>query len=208
MNQNPPNNGELPLSSSTGGTTVIISVFEPIPPTTSTTPMESIAQSGSILSYVGTHGPLVTSSLVGTNLFGPYMHGLSMPLNGSEQPYGMPTSMMASFHNTTSMFTEPVVNATSPLQGSDSAINNMVIMSQPLGMGFPIQTSNLTNNSTTVIRKQMDKSNHEMVQMLDNQMGTIFNPLIQNITQMNKTMEVQITCIDDLFGVPQPHRHP
>lgn len=131
-----------------------------------------------------------------------------MPLNGREQPYGMPTSMMASLHNTSSTFAELVVNATSPLQGFGSDINNMVRISQPLGMAFTIQTSNITNHYAAVIRQQMDESNHEMVQMLANQMNTIFNPLIQNTTQTNQQMTTQMTRIADFFGVPQPPRHP
>lgn len=55
-------------------------------------------------------------------------------------------------------------------------------------MVFPTQISNLTNNFAAVIRQQMDESNHEMVQMLANQIGTIFNPLIQNTTQTNQQM--------------------
>ena len=38
-------------------------------------------------------------------------------------------------------------------------------------------------------------------------MGIIFNPLIQNTTQTNQQMDVQITCIIELFGVPQPSMH-
>lgn len=75
-------------------------------------------------------------------------------------------------------------------------------------MGFPTQTSNLTNNLMAIIRQLMDESNHEMVQMLANQMGTILNPLIQNTTQMNQQMAVQMTRVADFFGVPQPPRHP
>ena len=39
-------------------------------------------------------------------------------------------------------------------------------------------------------------------------MGTIINPLIQNITQANQQMTVQMTHITYLFGVPQPTTHP
>lgn len=34
-------------------------------------------------------------------------------------------------------------------------------------------------------------------------MGTIFNPLIQNTTQTNQQMAMQMTRIADFFGVPQ-----
>lgn len=76
---------------------------------------------------------------------------------------------------------------TSPLQGSNSGVN-MGRNSQPLGMGYSTRTPNLTNNSAAVIRQQMDKSNHDIVQMLAQTMGTILNPLIQNTTQTNQQM--------------------
>lgn len=50
----------------------------------------------------------------------------------------------------------------------------------------------------------MDGSNHEMVQMLSQTMGTIFSPLIENTTQANQQMVAQMTCITKFFGVPQP----
>lgn len=62
-NQNPPNNnGEPPISSSTWGTTVAVFVSGPVSSTTSTTPVQSTAQSGPILSYVWMHGSPVTPS--------------------------------------------------------------------------------------------------------------------------------------------------
>ena len=54
----------------------------------------------------------------------------------------------------------------------------------------------------------MDESNHDMVQMLAQTMGTIFNPLIQNTTQSNQQLAAQMTRIADFFGVPQPPRQP
>lgn len=54
----------------------------------------------------------------------------------------------------------------------------------------------------------MDESNHEMIQMLAQTIGTILNLLIQNTTQSNQQMAVQMTRIADFFGVLQPHRHP
>lgn len=150
----------------------------------------------------------MTLPQMGNNSFRSYVLGFSMPLNGRKHPYGMPTSTMTSLHNTTSTFTKHVGNTPLPLQGSNLAINNMVRISQPLGMGFTIQTSNLTNHYAAVIRQQIDESNHEIVQMLANQMNTIFNPLIQNTTQTNKQIAAQMTHIVDFFGVPQPPRHP
>lgn len=42
--------------------------------------------------------------------------------------------------------------------------------------------------------------------MLAQQMGTIFNPLIQNTTQTNQQMAAQMTRIAYFFGVPQAPR--
>lgn len=52
----------------------------------------------------------------------------------------------------------------------------------------------------------MDKNNHEMVYMLAQQMGTTFNPLIQNTTQTKQQMAAQMTQISNFFGVPQAPR--
>ena len=47
-----------------------------------------------------------------------------MPQNGRERPYGMPSSFMMGLHNSTSTYSDPVMNVTSPLQDSGSTINN------------------------------------------------------------------------------------
>lgn len=59
--------------------------------------------------------------------------GFTVPLNGHEQPYVMPTSFMAGLYNSTSTFSEPIMNVTWPLQGSGSDVNNMGRISQPFG---------------------------------------------------------------------------
>lgn len=48
-------------------------------------------------------------------------------------------------------------------------------------MGFGSQAmTTLTTNLVMAMRQQMDESNHDMINTLTQQMGTIFNPLIQN----------------------------
>jgi len=48
------------------------------------------------------------------------------------------------------------------------------------GVSVPIQTpqQTLTNNSLAALRQQMEESNHEMVNMVTQQIGTVINPLI------------------------------
>lgn len=100
-----------------GETTVAISVSEANPSTASTTAIPSNTHNGSILSPVRTRGQQVTPPPVGYSAFRPYVTGFTKHLNSREQPYGMPTSMMANLHNATSMLADPLVSMFYPLQG-------------------------------------------------------------------------------------------
>ncbi|WJX46260.1 hypothetical protein P8452_33079 [Trifolium repens] len=51
----------------------------------------------------------------------------------------------------------------------------------------------------------MDESNHDMVNMLTQQIGTVFNPLIQNTNQSYQLLANQMGRIADFFGAPQAH---
>lgn len=51
-------------------------------------------------------------------------------------------------------------------------------MHQGMTAFSPLNVYALTTNSMLSIRQQMDESNHEMVNMLTQQIGTMFNPLI------------------------------
>ena len=154
-------------------------------------------QTGHLLSYVGPRGPLGTPppriNLGSRSTVPP---GFSITWMGREQPYGMPTTEMASLMNVASTFSEPLVNATSPLQGSGTSRN------QFLG-GPSHMIPSLTNASTAILRQQMDESNHEMVQMLAQTLSTVLNPLIQTATQSNQQMTAQMTRMVEFFGVPQ-----
>jgi len=78
------------------------------------------------------------------------MHNLSR-----EQPYGMPTSMMANVHNSVSTFADqanlfPIHNVHSPSTSSIFGRNTL---------------PTLTTDSMNLLRQQMDESNHEMVSL-------------------------------------------
>lgn len=96
---------------------------------------------------------------------------------------------------------------TSPLQEAGSRVN-MGRNSQSLGMGYFTRMPNLTNNSAAVIRHQMDESNHDMVQMLAQTMGTILNPLIEDTTQSNQQMAAHMMRLANFSGVSQPPHRP
>jgi len=85
-----------------------------------------------------------------------------------DQPYGMSTSMMANLHNIPA-FTEHANPFT--LFNTHSPWCSSVFWRSALLA--------LTTKSMMLFRKQMDESNHEMVKMLTQQIGTVFNHLIQ-----------------------------
>lgn len=58
------------------------------------------------------------------------------------------------------------------------------------------------------IRQQMDESNHEMVKMPTQQIGTVFNPLIHNTNQSYQLFTNQMGRITNFFGAPQAQAQP
>ncbi|MCH80091.1 hypothetical protein A2U01_0000853, partial [Trifolium medium] len=66
----------------------------------------------------------------------------------------------------------------------------------------------LTTSSVLSLRQQMDESNHEMVNLLTHQIGTVFNPLIQNTNESYQMLAYQMGRMADFFGTPQPQHQP
>ena len=60
----------------------------------------------------------------------------------------------------------------------------------------------LSNTSVAVLRQQMDDSNHELVNMLTNQMGTVFNPVLQESAETNRQVANQLTRLCNFLGAP------
>ncbi|KAK2449663.1 hypothetical protein QL285_008835 [Trifolium repens] len=106
-------------------------------------------------------------------------------------PYGMPTSMMQGLQTSASLFTESAPGVFVP--------NNQIVSGSATRNGNP----SLTNNALNALRQQMDESNHDMVNMLTQQIGTVFNPLIQNTNQSYQLLANQMGRIADFFGAPQ-----
>ncbi|WJX24020.1 hypothetical protein P8452_13183 [Trifolium repens] len=106
-------------------------------------------------------------------------------------PYGMPTSMMQGLQTSASLFTESAPGVFVP--------TNQIVSGSATRNGNP----SLTNNALNALRQQMDESNHDMVNMLTQQIGTVFNPLIQNTNQSYQLLANQMGRIADFFGAPQ-----
>jgi hypothetical protein len=62
----------------------------------------------------------------------------------------------------------------------------------------------LTTDSMNVLRQQMDESNHEMVNLLIQQIGTVFNPLIREKNRSYQAITTQMGRITDFLPPPQP----
>ena len=115
-----------------------------------------------------------------------------------EQLYGMPTSMMADIQNSVSIFADQanpftIHNAYSPSSSSVFGRNSLPA---------------LTTDFMRSLRQQMDESNHEMVNLLTQQIGTLFNPLIQNTNRSYQALATQMGRIGDFFAPPQPIHQP
>lgn len=50
--------------------------------------------------------------------------------------------------------------------------------------------------------QQKDDSNHDMVNMLNQKIGTVFNPLTQNTNDSYQQLAYQMSQIADFFGTP------
>ncbi|PNX62461.1 hypothetical protein L195_g052995, partial [Trifolium pratense] len=117
----------------------------------------------------------------------------------------MPITTMA-FPSVTAGYGRPRVS---------SGFNSMYGPPPTLGLGMPMFESDrytssrvtstpLTTASVLSLRQQMDESNHEMVNLLTHQIGTVFNPLIQNTNDSYQMLAFQMSRIADFFGTPPP----
>ena len=115
-----------------------------------------------------------------------------------EQPYGMPTSMMANVHNSATVFADQANPFTMHNVHSPSSSSIFVRNTLP----------SLTTDSMSFLRQQMDDSNHEMVTLLTQQIGTVFNPLISDTNQSYQALTTQMGRIVDFFAALQPVYQP
>jgi len=107
------------------------------------------------------------------------------PPNLRNQPYGMPPSFMVGLHNNPSNVSE----------------NLNTVHPQIYHPGPSVPSSNpqqsLTNASLAALRHQMEDCNHEMVNMLTEQIGIVFNPLIRETHNSYLALSDQMGQIAD-----------
>jgi len=117
-----------------------------------------------------------------------------MPTSMMEQPYGMQTSMMENVHNSVSTFAEQANSFTTHTIHSPSSSSIFGRNSPPV----------LTTDSMNLLRQQMDESNYEMVNLLTQQIGVVFNPLIRDTNQSYQALTTQMGRITYFFAPRQP----
>jgi len=105
-----------------------------------------------------------------------------------DQPYNMPTSMMSNLHNIPA-FTEHANPFTSFNTHSPSSSSVFGRSALPT----------LTIEFMMLFRQQVDESNHEMVNLLTQQISMMFNPLIQTTNQGYQALSTQMGRIANFF---------
>src|ERR1044072_1636782 len=97
-----------------------------------------------------------------------------------------------------------------PYQGSGSAIHSN-FRQNPSQAGFGFNQNAflppITNNSVQVLRQTMDESNNDIVNILTQQIGDVFNPLITNSNNFYQLLAQQMSRIADFLGAPLPPNH-
>ncbi|KAK2435564.1 hypothetical protein QL285_020611 [Trifolium repens] len=118
----------------------------------------------------------------------------------------MPITTMA-FHSVSSGFRPPPM-VTHPLYGyvpTPTMGFHSIPNSEPERYTSPrVTPTPLTIASVLSLRQQMDESNHDMVNLLTQLIGTVFNPLIQNTNDSYQMLAYQMGRIADFFGTPTP----
>jgi hypothetical protein len=109
-----------------------------------------------------------------------------------DQRYGMKTSMMENLHNNLALTDH--ANPFTQFNMNSPSSSYVFCKNAPLA---------LTTESIMLFRQQMDECNHEMVNLLTQQIGMVFNPLIQNTNQSYQALATQIGRIADFFAPPQ-----
>ncbi|PNX77757.1 hypothetical protein L195_g033728 [Trifolium pratense] len=107
--------------------------------------------------------------------------------------FGMPTTLMANLFSNQHMESPPRFSPSTSGVGSSS--------SRPI-------TQALSSSSVMSLRQQMDESNHEMVNTLTSQLGTVLNPLINNTNDSYQLLAGQMSRIANFFGAPPVPNHP
>jgi len=126
--------------------------------------------------------------------------------SGRRMPYGIPTSMMQGLHTNPSASSE-TLNVSMP-QLFNPGVSVPFGSPQQSFIPFCSPQQSLTNASLSAPRQQMEETNHEMVNMVTQQIGVVINPLIQDSNRSYQALFVQMEQMADFFGAPAARNVP
>lgn len=119
-----------------------------------------------------------------------------MPVLSKDFPYGIPIATMIELQSNALAYANNnalIMSSLNLYVASGYSISNPGRVTQHGGIEVSLpNTSALTVKSMMSIRQQMDESNHKMVNMLTQQISTLFNPLIQKTNQSYQLLTNQM----------------
>ncbi|KEH41558.1 hypothetical protein MTR_1g052285 [Medicago truncatula] len=198
---NPPVPPGVTQSSQTGTTTPVI---EPVLTPTGNTTAAQTSQatlSNIMAAYTSRAIPATsmatqTSQTMGSaSSQGFFNHG-----TGRRAPYGMPTSLMQNLQTSPSVSSESL-NAPMPQLFNIGESIPFRTSQQPF-IPFGLPQRSLTNASLSALRQQMEETNHEMVNLVTQHVGTVINPLIGDTNNSYQPLSLQMERIANFLGAP------
>jgi len=117
---------------------------------------------------------------------------------GRRMPYGMLTSMMQGLHTNPSASLESLNVQMPQLFNPGVSVPFGTPQQSFTPFGSPQQS--LTNASLNALRQKMEETNHEMVNLVTQQIGAVINTLIQDTNKSYQALSVQMERMADFFG--------
>ncbi|KEH27909.1 hypothetical protein MTR_5g049110 [Medicago truncatula] len=167
------------------------------------TSQTSQASTSNIMANTTSRGsPAVTAAAQTTQAAGNMFSQRFLNLgNSGRGSYGIPTSSTQTSHTSTLVFPENSNMTIPPL--SNQGENISFGRSQQAFIPFGSPQQSLTNASINALRQTMADTNHDMVNMVTQQVTTVINPFIQETNSSYQSISQQMWRIADFLGAPQ-----
>ncbi|MCI26081.1 hypothetical protein A2U01_0047274, partial [Trifolium medium] len=129
--------------------------------------------------------------------------------NDGEPPFGLPIGFVSPPQITfsapamTSERVNPITSRNVDVRGNIARMSNSGFLGNfSYGYTDNSSLSNITNTTLQSLRQQMDDSNQEMVNMMTQQMVTIFNPIVENSNAAYQALATRMSQIAEMLGAP------
>jgi len=179
------------------GSTRAAQTSQAIPTTTMTTSTFQVDPTVSVAAQ--------TSQAIPTSIMASSQGFLNLGI-GRRMPYGMPTSLVQGLHTNSSTSSKSLNVQMPQLLNPGVSVPFGTPQQSFTPFGSPQQS--LTNASLNALRQQMEETNHEMVNLVTQQIGAIINPLIQDTNKSYQPLSIQMERMADFFGAPAARNTP